>query len=97
MMIQIQYSKTFASKGSVSVFTKLMVVGFSSRLIHPLEKKANTACANTFATSKLNKTETLEEGRVKKFQLPPFFPAETWRYKGVAKLTLFSHPEKDTT
>lgn len=54
-MIQIQYSKTFASKGSVSVFTKLDVVGFSYRLVQPLEKKANTACASTFATSKLNK------------------------------------------
>lgn len=55
MMIQIQYSKTFASKGSVSVFTKLRVMGFSYRLVQPLEKETNTACANTLATSKLNK------------------------------------------
>lgn len=96
-MIQIQYSKTFASKGSVSVFTKLRVVGFSCRLAQPLEKEANTSCANTFATSKLNKPRLCRKEGQKKFQLPPFFLAETWRYKGVAKLTLLSHPEKDTT
>jgi len=55
MMTQIQFPKTFASKGSISVFTKLKEVEFSYRLFWPLKKEANIACANTSATSKLSK------------------------------------------
>lgn len=94
-MMQIQHPKTLASKGSISVFTKLKKVEFSYRLFQPLKKEANIACANTSATSKLNKLRLWKkEGQ--EYQLPPFSLAETWRCKGIAKCTLFIHPEKDT-
>lgn len=65
MMMQIQYPKTFASKGSISVFTKLQEVGFSYRLFQPLKKGGECCLCKYFCHIYIEQTKAEEEGRVK--------------------------------